>query len=141
MQLQTFQGSTMAEALQRVKTTLGHDAVILHTRTVHHKRWMGLRKTELFEITAGRGVNVVKRQVPARPAPSHPPAHRAASRHGTACPAFPDAPVTKTLIEISLWSKNNQTNGQGTPPLELESQVWLRFWDAVSVSRQRHASF
>ncbi|HEX8322531.1 MAG TPA: flagellar biosynthesis protein FlhF [Tepidisphaeraceae bacterium] len=69
MQLQTFQGSTMAEALQRVKTTLGMDAVILHTRVVHHKRWMGLKRVEVHEITAGRGVNVVKRQLPARPAP------------------------------------------------------------------------
>ena len=73
MQLQTFQGSTMAEALQRVKTSLGGDAVILHTRTVFHKRWMGFKRVEAFEITASRNVNVVKRQIPARPAPSPQP--------------------------------------------------------------------
>jgi len=33
MDLQTFKGTTMAEVLQQVKTQLGHDAVILHTRT------------------------------------------------------------------------------------------------------------
>jgi len=68
MQLQTFQGKTMAEALARVKTTLGTEAVILHTRTVRHRRLLGLRRVELFEITAGRGMNVVRREVPKVPA-------------------------------------------------------------------------
>ena len=68
MQLQTFQGNTMAEALARVKTTLGVEAVILHTRTVQHRRWLGLRRVERYEITAGRGMNVVRRQMPSTPA-------------------------------------------------------------------------
>jgi flagellar biosynthesis protein FlhF len=73
MQLQTFQGSSMAEAMARVKTALGSEAVILHTRTVQHRRWLGLRRVELFEITAGRGINVrspVKRSTPERPVPN-----------------------------------------------------------------------
>lgn len=70
MQLQTFQGSSMAEALTRVKSALGPDAVILHTRTVQHRRWLGLKRIELFEITAGKGVNVpVRRSLPETPAP------------------------------------------------------------------------
>jgi flagellar biosynthesis protein FlhF len=68
-QLQTFQGVTMAEALHRVKVALGVDAVILHTRAVPQRRWMGLKKFETYEITASRNVNV-KRQLPARPAPN-----------------------------------------------------------------------
>jgi flagellar biosynthesis protein FlhF len=60
----------MAEALSRVKSTLGADAVILHTRTIQQRRWLGLKKTELFEITAGRGMNVpVRRNLPPSPAP------------------------------------------------------------------------
>ncbi len=71
MQLQTFQGSSMAEALARVKSALGAEAVILHTRTVQHRRWLGLRRSELYEITAGKGVNVaVRRSVPERPVPN-----------------------------------------------------------------------
>ena len=58
MQLQTFQGSTMAEALSRVKTVLGHDAVILHTRTINRRRWLGLRCSECIEITAGPSVGL-----------------------------------------------------------------------------------
>ncbi|MBC8107055.1 MAG: hypothetical protein H7Z14_10735, partial [Anaerolineae bacterium] len=60
----------MAEALTRVKSVLGPDAVILHTRTVQHRRWMGLKRIELFEITAGRGMNVVHRSVPNNPVPN-----------------------------------------------------------------------
>ncbi|GIW77947.1 MAG: flagellar biosynthesis protein FlhF [Phycisphaerae bacterium] len=74
MQLQTFQGSSMAEAMARVKSALGADAVILHTRTVQHRRWLGLKRVELYEITAGKGINVrtpVNRSTPERPVPQN----------------------------------------------------------------------
>jgi flagellar biosynthesis protein FlhF len=58
MKLETFRGKTMAEALQQVKTALGQEAVILHTRTLQTRFCLGLRRRELFEITAGRGLNV-----------------------------------------------------------------------------------
>jgi flagellar biosynthesis protein FlhF len=63
MNLKTFQASTMAEALARVKTTLGSEAVILHTRVLHKPRWLGLRRQEIYEITAGRGMRVPERPV------------------------------------------------------------------------------
>lgn len=63
----------MAEALQRVKIALGSDAVILHTRTVQLKRWLGFRRSQYVEITAGTGVNVINRSLPKRPAPSPSP--------------------------------------------------------------------
>jgi flagellar biosynthesis protein FlhF len=72
MSLQTFKASTMAEALQQVKITMGHDAVILHTRTYQLRQWLGLRRREMVEITAGRGVNFARRprqNPPANPAP------------------------------------------------------------------------
>ena len=62
MNLQTFKASTMAEALGQVKTTMGHDAVILHTRTYHTRQWLGLRRREIVEITAGRGLQVGQRR-------------------------------------------------------------------------------
>lgn len=58
MNLRTYSAATMAEALQQVKRELGSDAVILHTRTLSKRRWMGLGKQELVEITAGTGVNI-----------------------------------------------------------------------------------
>src|SRR5437879_6367936 len=62
MQLRTFAASTMAEALVQVKNELGGDAVILHTRTFHRRRWLGLRKVEVVEITAGHGLAMARRQ-------------------------------------------------------------------------------
>jgi flagellar biosynthesis protein FlhF len=63
MNLKTFQAATMAEALARVKTTMGSEAVILHTRVFHKPRWLGLRRKEMVEITAGRGIRVPERPV------------------------------------------------------------------------------
>jgi flagellar biosynthesis protein FlhF len=48
----------MGEALTQVKSVMGSDAIILHTRTLQTRRWLGLRRSELVEITAGKGLNV-----------------------------------------------------------------------------------
>ncbi len=72
MSLQTFKASTMAEALAQVKTTMGHDAVILHTRTYQMRQWLGLRRREIVEITAGRGINFARRPRQNPPAVSRP---------------------------------------------------------------------
>jgi flagellar biosynthesis protein FlhF len=58
MQLQTFKAPTMAEALKQVKASMGSDAIILHTRTFQVRSWMGLRRREVVEITAGKGMNI-----------------------------------------------------------------------------------
>lgn len=57
----------MAEALQQVKTAMGHDAVILHTRTYQLRQWLGLRRREMVEVTAGRGINFSRRPRQASP--------------------------------------------------------------------------
>lgn len=54
----------MAEALAQVKTVMGHDAVILHTRTVSRRYWLGMRRREIVEITAGKGLSVPTRRRP-----------------------------------------------------------------------------
>ncbi len=64
----------MAEALVQVKSEMGGDAVILHTRTYQRRRWLGLRRVEVVEITAGNGLNVPRGARP-RPRPTaQPPA-------------------------------------------------------------------
>jgi len=60
----------MAEALAQVKSVMGADAVILHTRTYQRRMWLGLRRREVVEITAGRGLQIAGR--PARRAPISP---------------------------------------------------------------------
>src|SRR5438045_6564340 len=61
MNLRTFAAPTFAQAMALVKTEMGSEAVILHTRTLQRRRWMGLRRREVVEITAGVGLNVQSR--------------------------------------------------------------------------------
>ncbi len=67
MNLQTFKAPTMAMALQQVKSAMGSEAVILHTRSYSTRQWLGLRRREMVEITAGKGVNVMARTVKREP--------------------------------------------------------------------------
>ena len=53
----------MGEALTQVKSVMGTDAIILHTRTLQMRRWLGLRRREIIEITAGKGLNVGARNL------------------------------------------------------------------------------
>jgi flagellar biosynthesis protein FlhF len=70
MDLRTFQASSMSAALAEVKSSMGPGAVILHTRTYSKARWLGLRRQEIVEITAGRNIKVRDRQsAPATPPP------------------------------------------------------------------------
>src|SRR5688500_16900702 len=66
MNLQTFKASTMAEALGQVKHVMGHDAVILHTRTYHTRYMLGLRRRASVEIPAGRGTGLRPRRAAAQ---------------------------------------------------------------------------
>src|SRR5436309_9736619 len=58
MQLRPSSASTRSEALVQGRSEMGGDAVILDTRTYHRRRWLGLRRIEVVEITAGNGLNV-----------------------------------------------------------------------------------
>ncbi|MEM8875254.1 MAG: flagellar biosynthesis protein FlhF [Planctomycetota bacterium] len=53
MKLKTISAPTMAEAIKAVKTELGANAVILHTRQVKTSKWMGLRRSLRVEVIAG----------------------------------------------------------------------------------------
>lgn len=59
MDLRTYQGNSMAEALEKVKKDLGREAIILHTRTVRRGGWFGIGARTLVEITASKSVNVL----------------------------------------------------------------------------------
>lgn len=78
MNLQTFKAATMAEALAQVKSVMGSDAIILHTRTYQRRLWLGLRRQEVVEITAGKGLQTAGRSP--RRAPVSPRANAAASK-------------------------------------------------------------
>jgi flagellar biosynthesis protein FlhF len=103
MQLKTFQADTMGAALAEVKQEMGPGAVILHTRSFFRNRWLGLRRREIFEITASRNVRVAERparsQPQARPAPA--PARPADSRRQLLeSPAAQNAAVIGLVQEV-----------------------------------------
>ncbi|MHC4253844.1 MAG: flagellar biosynthesis protein FlhF, partial [Planctomycetota bacterium] len=64
--VRTFKGSTMAEALARVRAELGPDAVILIAHSVNGQKWWGGRECAV-EITAGLPVEIADAEPP-RPA-------------------------------------------------------------------------
>lgn len=59
MNMQTFQGNSMAEALEKVKKALGPDAVILHTRTLRSGGVLGVGARNVVEITASRDASLL----------------------------------------------------------------------------------
>ena len=59
MELKTYQASSMAEALEKVKKDLGRSAVILHTRTLKKGGVMGVGSRTVVEITASRDVGAL----------------------------------------------------------------------------------
>ncbi|MGH7178274.1 MAG: flagellar biosynthesis protein FlhF [Tepidisphaeraceae bacterium] len=54
MKLQVFTAPTLPEAMARVKSAIGRDAVIYHTRKYTVRRMLGILRREVVEITAGR---------------------------------------------------------------------------------------
>ena len=102
MGLKTFRAATMSDCLTLVKSELGGDAVILHTRTVAQRRWLGLRRIEIVEITAGSGADVPVR----RPAVAKKPAAAAYSAVALATPPgkkpAPGAELLKTAAVSNI---------------------------------------
>src|SRR3954469_22708372 len=102
MQLQTFKASTMAECLSQVKTSMGNDALILHTRTYQTKQWLGLRKREVVEITASKGTKGAGRPRPgqqgssAKNSAANGPIPGTYARNGASRPAAVQATTQST---------------------------------------------
>ncbi len=74
MNLQTFKAPTMALVLQQVKSAMGPEAVILHTRTYQVKQYLGLVRREVVEVTAARGLGGRRKPPPPALPPDGPTA-------------------------------------------------------------------
>src|SRR6476646_6054033 len=137
MNLQTFKAPTMAEALTQVKSSMGTDAVILHTRTFQTRAWLGLRRKEMVEITAGRGAGIAERRRQA-----------AASARGPSAPATTynrPGTVTRRHIESRPSSTREFLEtpaATGAAMLSISQEVAAlktMVKDLVVQTRQRHA--
>ena len=105
MQLEKITAPTIADAFKEVKRLLGDDAVILSTRTVTIRRWLGLRKREVVEVMAGKGVNVQRRMPPPpekpvmKKVPPGGPAAYAANSRLAKVESGPSSAPGKALLE------------------------------------------
>lgn len=78
MNLKTYTANSMAEALALVKSELGADGVILHTRTFKRGGIMGIGARNIVEVTAAKGKDIGRQRrrsagkMPARPASKKP---------------------------------------------------------------------
>ena len=144
MNLQTFKAATMAEALQQVKTVMGHDAVILHTRTYQLRQWLGLKRREMVEITAGRGLQVARKPRPAV-APLVPSGN---SSHipGTYGPGFSKAsilpsaqPTISTLAQSSKQLLDTPAAGNAMMLGITQEVSQLKLMVKDILKEQRHA--
>lgn len=102
MDYRTFQASTMSAALAEVKQELGPSAVILQTRSFKKNRWLGLRRQEIFEITAGRGgLNRPARQPAPRPSLPAPQTASDSRRQLLQSPAGQNVAIAGIFQEVS----------------------------------------
>jgi len=64
MNIRKYTASTMEAALEQVRSDLGRDAVILHTRSFRRGAVFGLGGSQVIEVTASNEVNVSPRSLP-----------------------------------------------------------------------------
>ncbi|MGH7243706.1 MAG: flagellar biosynthesis protein FlhF [Phycisphaerales bacterium] len=99
MQLKTFRGNSMADALAEVKRDLGSEAVILHARTIRVGGVIGFGAKNQYEITASAGApsaDFKQSRIAAAPRPAVRPIEVEA-------PAFEPAKfANSTVASISL---------------------------------------
>ena len=128
MNLQTCKAATMAEALTQVKTTMGADAVILHTRPCYTRPWLGLRRRAMVEITAGKGLNVGRKRYMADAAPAQAqqrgaariPSGIAAYRSGAGAAGSATAAPSRSLARITDDGSGDSFAGAAAPRTAIE---------------------
>ncbi len=99
----------MAEALTQVKSAMGSDAIILHTRTLQTRAWMGLRRKEMVEITAGKDLKIGP-----RPARGRPGTSAGSNGNGSSAREGRAAPVAGT------YGRNGNSSAPGAPRNAIE---------------------
>ena len=102
----------MAQCLSEVKRVMGVDAVILHTRTYVIRKWLGFKRREMVEITAGRGLanGPRSRRAPVRPTfvetppPTYKPMLGAPVEHAAKGRELLETPAGHSAIMVGLSS-------------------------------------
>ena len=147
MKLKTYQSWTMAEALAFVKTDLGADAVILHTRTFERGGFFGFGRRSVVEITAARAQDMprveprAKRPLTASSAASSASADRTAdplriSAAARAYGAQSAAHVPHAHVPPSAAARS----ADAPVSMEVDREKTRRLAQAMSISLEKQAA-
>jgi flagellar biosynthesis protein FlhF len=124
MKAQTFTGETVQDAMNKVKTTLGEQAVILHTKKRTQTGLLGFSKKDVFEVlaavddepqtSAGGGQTAEKK--PQKTGGNPPTSSR--SQPSTSHPYAPPAAMDSLRSELSELTRTMQAMWQSAQPSE-----------------------
>jgi len=140
MEVKTYRAKSMREALVLVRSELGPDAAVLHTREVRLRRLFGLISGPArIEVTASAGVNVPSR-LPEAPPPSRETAapHVASPSPPKPCIAMPEAPrpelseqLTGQLSDLQAMVRNLCQRSEGAECRELPDSLFRLFTELI----------
>jgi len=150
MKLKTYQSWTMAEALAFVKTDLGADAVILHTRTFERGGFFGFGRRSVVEITAARAQDMPRVEPRAKR-----PLTASSIASSTASSAASSASADRTADPLRVSAAARAYGAQSTayaPPsaaarsadapmsMEVDREKTRRLAQAMSISLEKQAA-
>lgn len=121
MSLRTYRAYTMTEALAAVRSDLGADAVILHTRSFAQGGFLGIGRRTVVEVTASAARDVAQRE-----------AQRSAPRMGQA--AAPRGAVAAAPATTSRDAGNDEPVGE---VLKLDRERTRLLAQAMAVTLER----
>ena len=105
MEIKTYRASTMQEALRLVRSDLGPDAAVLHTREVPLSRLFGwLPGMRRIEVTASTDV-VVPSRFPEHGDEARPASQVCRARRPTAMPTLPRPTWPVSWPNCNRWSR------------------------------------
>ncbi len=111
MKLKTFRANSMADALVAVKSELGRDAVILHTRSIKSGGFFGFRAKTFVEVTASDESPLPrKRPAPATQQPPEP------ARRSSQVSPLPSAAVAQA------YTRHSPPSADAPPPKHMASK-------------------
>ncbi|MFM2164749.1 MAG: hypothetical protein RL325_1186 [Planctomycetota bacterium] len=142
MKLKTYQAWTMGEALDFVKSDLGSDAVILHTRTFERGGFFGLGRRTVVEITAARSQDI--------PAKAPRPEVRSAREAAPVSAARTGSDALRAAAAARAYGSAPRTGGESAPAsgaanqdaplnMDLERERTRRWAQAMAIALERSA--
>jgi len=142
LKLKTYQAWTMGEALDFVKSDLGSDAVILHTRTFERGGFFGLGRRTVVEITAARSQDL--------PAKAPRPEVRSARESAPVSAARTGSDALRAAAAARAYGSAPRTGGESAPAsgaanqdaplnMDLERERTRRWAQAMAIALERSA--